>query len=132
MIPSQPLDTPLWAFSLAVYGGDGVTDECLGLQERLGLDDLCRYAVASFEDGVTPKHEDATMWQRALGFCTLRLKAEPAVVIVLDDVPENLATARIAGIGTRHVQVLNPAQMWSDLGEAGLYLPLARQDAGGR
>ena len=38
MTPSQPLDTPLWAFSLAVYGGDGVADECLDLQERLGLD----------------------------------------------------------------------------------------------
>ena len=38
MTLSQPLDTPLWAFSLAVYGGDGVADECLALQERLGLD----------------------------------------------------------------------------------------------
>ena len=38
MTPSQPLDTPLWAFSLAVYGSDGVADECLDLQERLGLD----------------------------------------------------------------------------------------------
>ena len=38
MIPSQSLDTPLWAFALAVYGGDGVADECLDLQERLGLD----------------------------------------------------------------------------------------------
>jgi uncharacterized protein (TIGR02444 family) len=36
--PSQPLDTPLWAFSLAVYGGDGVEGECLNLQERLNLD----------------------------------------------------------------------------------------------
>ena len=35
---AQPLDTPLWAFSLAVYGGNGVADECLALQERLGLD----------------------------------------------------------------------------------------------
>lgn len=32
------LDTPLWAFSLKVYGGDGVADECLDLQERLKLD----------------------------------------------------------------------------------------------
>ncbi len=32
------LDTPFWAFSLAVYGSDGVADECLALQERLGLD----------------------------------------------------------------------------------------------
>ena len=38
MTPSQPLDTPLWAFSLTVYGGDEVPDECLALQERLGLD----------------------------------------------------------------------------------------------
>jgi uncharacterized protein (TIGR02444 family) len=32
------LDTPLWAFSLTVYDGDGVADECLDLQERLNLD----------------------------------------------------------------------------------------------
>lgn len=38
MTLSQPLDTPLWTFSLAVYGSDGVADECLDLQERLGLD----------------------------------------------------------------------------------------------
>ena len=38
MIPSQPIDTPFWAFSLAVYGGDGVEDECLKLQELLKLD----------------------------------------------------------------------------------------------
>lgn len=38
MTTSQPLDTPLWAFSLAVYSGNGVADECLDLQERLGLD----------------------------------------------------------------------------------------------
>ncbi|MBI3702368.1 MAG: TIGR02444 family protein [Rhizobiales bacterium] len=38
MTASQPLDTPLWAFALAVYGSDGVADDCLDLQERLGLD----------------------------------------------------------------------------------------------
>ena len=32
------LETPFWAFSLAVYAADGVAGECLGLQERLGLD----------------------------------------------------------------------------------------------
>ena len=35
---AQPLDTPLWDFALAVYGSDGVADECLALQDRLGLD----------------------------------------------------------------------------------------------
>jgi uncharacterized protein (TIGR02444 family) len=38
MIPTQPIDTPFWAFSLAVYGRDGVEDECLKLQELLKLD----------------------------------------------------------------------------------------------
>jgi uncharacterized protein (TIGR02444 family) len=38
VILSQPPDTPLWAFSLAIYGSDGVADECLALQESLGLD----------------------------------------------------------------------------------------------
>jgi uncharacterized protein (TIGR02444 family) len=32
------IETPFWAFSLAVYAGDGVAEECLGLQERLDLD----------------------------------------------------------------------------------------------
>lgn len=32
------LDSPFWAFSLGVYAGDGVAEECLGLQERLELD----------------------------------------------------------------------------------------------
>lgn len=32
------LETPFWAFSLAVYAGDGVAEECLALQERLDLD----------------------------------------------------------------------------------------------
>jgi uncharacterized protein (TIGR02444 family) len=37
-VPAQTLDTPLWAFSLAVYGADGVGPECLDLQERFGVD----------------------------------------------------------------------------------------------
>ena len=31
-------DTPFWRFSFAVYAADGVADECLEVQERLGLD----------------------------------------------------------------------------------------------
>ena len=62
MIPSQPLDTPLWAFSLAVYGGDGVTDECLGLQERLGLDVniLLFAAFIGAVEGVRLESQDIT------------------------------------------------------------------------
>ncbi len=32
------LDHPLWTFSLQVYDAPGVAEECLRLQERLGLD----------------------------------------------------------------------------------------------
>ena len=35
---SPMLETPLWTFALAVYGRDGVADECLALQERWQLD----------------------------------------------------------------------------------------------
>jgi len=46
VITSQSLDTPLWAFSLAVYDRAGVADECLDLQERLGLDvDILLFAA---------------------------------------------------------------------------------------
>ncbi len=38
MTSTQTLDNPLWAFSLRVYGAPNVADECLALQERLGLD----------------------------------------------------------------------------------------------
>jgi|SRR6185369_8143484 len=38
MTDDQSSDTPLWAFSLAVYASDGVADECLALQDACGLD----------------------------------------------------------------------------------------------
>lgn len=101
-------------------------------REAMGLDDLLRVAVASFEDGVRPKQEDASMWERALGFARMRLGAEPGTVIVLDDTPANLATARAAGIGDRHVQVQHPAQMRAELAAAGFRLPLARGAASER
>lgn len=31
-------DSPFWGFSLALYGGPGVADACLSLQDRHGLD----------------------------------------------------------------------------------------------
>ena len=57
---SQPFDTPLWAFSLAVYGSDGVAEECLELQERLNLDvNLLLFAAFSGAvDGVRLEMQD--------------------------------------------------------------------------
>jgi uncharacterized protein (TIGR02444 family) len=47
--PSVEMESPLWRFSLAVYRGAGVQDECLAVQERYGVDVnllmLCAYAA---------------------------------------------------------------------------------------
>jgi uncharacterized protein (TIGR02444 family) len=48
--PPVEMDSPLWRFSLAVYRGAGVQEECLDVQERLGADVnllmLCAYLGA--------------------------------------------------------------------------------------
>src|SRR5437879_2513794 len=44
-------ETPLWTFSLAVYGRDGVPEECLDAQDRCGVNVnvllMCAYAGAA-------------------------------------------------------------------------------------
>jgi uncharacterized protein (TIGR02444 family) len=44
------MESPLWRFSIAVYRGAGVQEECLDVQERFGVDVnllmLCAYAGA--------------------------------------------------------------------------------------
>ncbi|WP_137390151.1 TIGR02444 family protein [Rhodoligotrophos defluvii] len=37
-LTNNALDNPFWRFSLAVYGAEGVSAECLNLQERFGID----------------------------------------------------------------------------------------------
>jgi uncharacterized protein (TIGR02444 family) len=53
--PPVEMDSPLWRFSLAVYRGAGVQEECLDVQERFGVDVnllmLCGY-VGAVEGGV--------------------------------------------------------------------------------
>jgi uncharacterized protein (TIGR02444 family) len=48
--PPVEMDSPLWRFSLAVYRGAGVQEECLDVQERFAVDVnllmLCGYAGA--------------------------------------------------------------------------------------
>src|SRR5262252_1329846 len=45
--PPVEMESPLWRFSLAVYRGAGVPEECLDVQERFGIDVnllmLCAY-----------------------------------------------------------------------------------------
>ena len=58
--PAPTLDTPLWAFSLAVYGAEGVASECLDLQERFKLDvNLLLFAAyAGAVDGMQLNAQD--------------------------------------------------------------------------
>src|ERR1700731_92611 len=48
--PPVEMESPLWRFSLAVYRGAGVQEECLAVQERFGVDVnllmLCAYLGA--------------------------------------------------------------------------------------
>src|SRR5712691_2284935 len=68
MIPTQPIDTPFWAFSLAVYGRDGVEDECLKLQELLKLDvNLLLFAAfVGAAEGVQLEREDIAVANTAI------------------------------------------------------------------
>ncbi|HET7850736.1 MAG TPA: TIGR02444 family protein [Pseudolabrys sp.] len=60
MSNGDPLDTPFWTFSLAVYGSPGVAAECLALQDRYELDVnlLLLAAYAGAADGVTLAIDD--------------------------------------------------------------------------
>ena len=50
MMSPVEMESPLWRFSLAVYRGAGVQEECLDVQERFGIDVnllmLCAYVGA--------------------------------------------------------------------------------------
>ena len=61
--------SPLWTFSLAVYGADGVQDECLDLQERYGLDVnvLLFCAFVGAVDKVTLTTEDIAAARTLVG-----------------------------------------------------------------
>lgn len=68
MNPMQAIDTPFWAFSLAVYGRDGVEDECIKLQERLKLDVnlLLLAAYVGAAEGVRLEREDIAVVNAAI------------------------------------------------------------------
>ena len=68
MMPTHPIDTPFWAFSLDVYGREGVEEECLKLQELLNLDvNLLLFAAyVGAVEGVGLKREDIAVANAAI------------------------------------------------------------------
>ena len=64
-----PLENPLWEFSLVIYAEPGVQEECLTLQERLGLDVnlllFCAYAGGI--EGVRLSAEDLDAAEGVIG-----------------------------------------------------------------
>jgi uncharacterized protein (TIGR02444 family) len=66
--PPVEMESPLWRFSLAVYRGPGVQDECLDVQDRHGVDVnllmLCAY-VGAVEGAVLSASEIADVLETA-------------------------------------------------------------------
>jgi uncharacterized protein (TIGR02444 family) len=65
------MSSPFWTFSLAVYGANGVQDECLDLQDCFGLDVnlvlLCAFlgaahGVALSADDIAAVRREADAW----------------------------------------------------------------------
>jgi uncharacterized protein (TIGR02444 family) len=91
--PAPTLDTPLWVFSLAVYGAEGVEAECLDLQERCDLDvNLLLFAAyIGAVEGVQLGTEDVAAATRAVSawhseiVCALRGVRRGLKLISLDE-----------------------------------------------
>jgi len=77
--------------------------------EELGLADLFAQVTASFEDGVTPKGRDSSMWRIARQRATAALGCEPELVLGIDDLPQNMSPAMADGTLT-HAHVFTTAQ----------------------
>lgn len=99
------------------------------LQEDLGLADLLQSLAASCQDGVNPKGADASLWLRGRNMARLRLGAEPALAIAVDDVRSYLRDALESGAADRAIHYRHFAQFRYELGACGLYLPQARPAA---
>lgn len=76
--------------------------------EELGMADLFQEVSASFEEGVTPKGRDSSMWRTARQRATATLGCEPELVLGIDDLPGNLAPAMADGTLT-HAHVFTAA-----------------------
>lgn len=76
--------------------------------EELGMADLFQQVSASFEDGVTPKGKDSSMWRIARQRATTALGCEPELVLGIDDLPQNMSPAMADGTLT-HAHVFTTA-----------------------
>lgn len=92
-------------------------------REGLGLADLFAEATASFEDGVTPKGRDSSMWQVARARATASLGEEPALVVGIDDLAGNLEPALADGTLDHGVVHSDAAGTAAELAGLGLLDP---------
>ncbi|MBL7008042.1 MAG: hypothetical protein ISR76_03530 [Planctomycetes bacterium] len=89
-------------------------------RERFGLEDLLYGAVASFQDGLRPKGEDASLWLRAREAATARRGAAAPTAIAVDDVRTYLHQALQSGAATAAVHYRSYPQMDFELRRLGL------------
>lgn len=95
--------SPFWTFSLAVYGANGVQDECLALQDRFGVDVnvllLCAFlgavhSVALTAGDVAAARREVGLWHEEI-VKTLRAARHKLKAIASSDADTARAAAQL-------------------------------------
>lgn len=88
--------------------------------DTLGMADLFGSCTASFEDGVTPKGRDSSMWQEARRRAEAALGESGKRVIGIDDLEQNLSPALLDGTLTHGIVFRDAAQLEQELQALGI------------
>jgi uncharacterized protein (TIGR02444 family) len=97
------MTSPFWDFSIAVYGADGVADECLALQDQFSLDVnlllLCafvgaRYGIALTADDIAAARAEVEPWHKGI-VNTLRDARRALKPVGLQDTDAGKAAAEL-------------------------------------
>ncbi len=101
-----------------------------GSRRWLGLGDLLEGVVASCQDGVRPKHEDASLWKRARELAAIRLGRAPVRTLAVDDIRPWLQRALAEGAVDEALHYRDYPSLRYELGRRGLWLPIERRTPG--
>lgn len=88
--------------------------------DKLGMADLFQSCTASFEEGVSPKGADSSMWAEARRRAAAALGQEGSRVIGIDDLEQNLNPALEDGTLTHGIVFRDATQLEKELQGLGL------------
>jgi uncharacterized protein (TIGR02444 family) len=121
------MSSPLWTFSLAVYGADGVERECLNLQDRFGLDVnlilFCAFAgavrgVALTADDIAAARGQVGAWHETI-VKSLRVARRKLKTVALEGADNARAAAQLraqvkaAELESEHIEQ-STLEHWAD------------------